>query len=96
MRMSKDWCCIACHSLAPEYLIIQKVIHRIEVSHSERVLTLLDDHYAIRREPRLEFDTLPRETSVWNAFFPKVLAAYKASKRWHATCFPVFVSTWES
>jgi predicted metal-dependent hydrolase len=42
-----------------EYVIVHEMIHLIEPTHSERFITLLDQHYPAWREARAELNALP-------------------------------------
>ncbi|MCC7079628.1 MAG: M48 family metallopeptidase [Burkholderiales bacterium] len=42
-----------------EYVIVHEMMHLIEPKHSERFVALLDEHYPIWREARMELNELP-------------------------------------
>lgn len=42
-----------------EYVIVHEMTHLIEPTHSERFITLLDQHYPAWREARAELNELP-------------------------------------
>jgi predicted metal-dependent hydrolase len=49
-----------------EYVIVHEMMHLIEPTHSERFISLLDDHYPTWREARAELNELPLGAEVWN------------------------------
>lgn len=44
-----------------EYVIVHEMIHLLEPTHSERFISLLDQHYPAWREARAELNALPLE-----------------------------------
>ena len=48
-----------------EYVIVHEMVHLIESTHSERFVTLLDEHYPTWREARAELNGLPLSAESW-------------------------------
>jgi predicted metal-dependent hydrolase len=49
-----------------EYVVVHEMLHLIEPSHSERFLSLLDQHYPTWREARAELNELPLGAERWS------------------------------
>jgi predicted metal-dependent hydrolase len=48
-----------------EYVVVHEMLHLIESTHSERVLTLMSKHYPAWREARAELNELPLGAETW-------------------------------
>lgn len=48
-----------------EYVIVHEMVHLIEATHSERFVTLLDEHFPTWREARAELNELPLSAESW-------------------------------
>jgi predicted metal-dependent hydrolase len=48
-----------------EYVVVHEMVHLIAPTHSERFLTLMDQHYPTWREARAELNELPLGAEVW-------------------------------
>ena len=48
-----------------EYVIVHEMAHLLEPTHSERFITILDEHYPTWREARAELNELPLSAEVW-------------------------------
>jgi hypothetical protein len=48
-----------------EYVIVHEMAHLIEPTHSDRFISILEDHYPSWREARAELNELPLAASVW-------------------------------
>ncbi|MBI3654237.1 MAG: M48 family metallopeptidase [Acidobacteria bacterium] len=48
-----------------EYVIVHEMAHLLEPTHSERFITLLDQHYPTWREARAELNELPLSAEFW-------------------------------
>ena len=48
-----------------EYVIVHEMLHLLEAIHSERFMTLLDEHYPTWREARAELNELPLAGETW-------------------------------
>lgn len=51
-----------------EYVIVHEMVHLLEPTHSERFVTLLDEHYPTWREARAELNELPLSAVVWTEY----------------------------
>jgi predicted metal-dependent hydrolase len=43
----------------PEYVVVHEMLHLIEPTHNERLVTMLNQHYPMWREARAELNELP-------------------------------------
>lgn len=50
-----------------EYVIVHEMIHLLEPTHSERFITILQQHYPSWREARAELNDLPLGAETWRA-----------------------------
>ncbi len=50
-----------------EYVVVHEMAHLIEPRHSERFVTLLDQHYPTWREARAELNELPLAPQAWGS-----------------------------
>lgn len=48
-----------------EYVVVHEMIHLIEPTHSDRFVSILDEHYPSWREARAELNELPLAAEVW-------------------------------
>lgn len=48
-----------------EYVIVHEMAHLLEPTHSERFITILNEHYPTWREARAELNELPLAAEVW-------------------------------
>ncbi len=48
-----------------EYVIVHEMAHLIEPTHSDRFITILEEHYPTWREARAELNDLPLAAEVW-------------------------------
>jgi predicted metal-dependent hydrolase len=48
-----------------EYVIVHEMVHLIEPTHSNRFISILEDHYPSWREARAELNELPLVAEVW-------------------------------
>ena len=48
-----------------EYVIVHEMVHLIEPNHSERFISILQEHYPSWREARMELNELPLSAEVW-------------------------------
>lgn len=48
-----------------EYVIVHEMVHLLEPTHSERFLSILQDHYPAWREARAELNELPLTAEKW-------------------------------
>lgn len=48
-----------------EYVVVHEMVHLVEPTHSERFVTLLDEHYPTWREARAELNELPLSAETW-------------------------------
>lgn len=48
-----------------EYVIVHEMVHLVEATHSDRFVTILDEHYPAWREARAELNELPLTAEVW-------------------------------
>lgn len=48
-----------------EYVVVHEMIHLLEPRHSERFISLLDEHYPTWREARAELNELPLAAEAW-------------------------------
>ena len=48
-----------------EYVIVHEMAHLLEPTHSDRFMTILDDHYPTWREARVELNELPLSAESW-------------------------------
>ena len=48
-----------------EYVIVHEMAHLLEPTHSDRFMTILDDHYPTWREARAELNELPLSAESW-------------------------------
>ena len=48
-----------------EYVVVHEMVHLLEPTHSERFVTLLQEHYPTWREARAELNELPLTAEVW-------------------------------
>jgi len=48
-----------------EYVIVHEMVHLVEPTHTERFVTLLDEHYPSWREARTELNDLPLSAETW-------------------------------
>ena len=48
-----------------EYVVVHELAHLVEPSHSERFVTLLQEHYPSWREAREELNGLPLASEIW-------------------------------
>ncbi len=48
-----------------EYVIVHEMVHLIEKTHSDRFMTLLDEHYPSWREARTELNELQLSAETW-------------------------------
>ncbi len=49
-----------------EYVVVHELIHLIEPLHSERFVSILEDHYPSWREARMELNALPLSAEEWH------------------------------
>lgn len=49
-----------------EYVVVHEMLHLVEPTHSERFMTLLEQHYPTWREARSELNELPLAAESWN------------------------------
>jgi predicted metal-dependent hydrolase len=49
-----------------EYVVVHEMLHLIELTHSERFVTLLSRHYPAWREARAELNELPLGAAEWH------------------------------
>lgn len=49
-----------------EYVIVHEMLHLMEPTHSERFVTLLEQHYPTWREARAELNELPLAAQTWS------------------------------
>jgi hypothetical protein len=50
-----------------EYVVVHEMLHLVEPTHSERFVTLLEQHYPTWREARAELNELPLTAETWNS-----------------------------
>ena len=50
-----------------EYVVVHEMLHLVEPTHSERFVTLLQQHYPTWREARAELNELPLAAETWHA-----------------------------
>ena len=50
-----------------EYVVVHEMAHLIEPTHSERFLTILEQHYPTWREARTELNELPLSAQAWGS-----------------------------
>ena len=48
-----------------EYVVVHEIVHLLEPTHNERFLGLLDEHYPVWREARMELNELPLSSELW-------------------------------
>ncbi len=48
-----------------EYVIVHEMVHLLEPTHSERFITILQEHYPTWREARAELNELPLAAEAW-------------------------------
>lgn len=48
-----------------EYVVVHELLHLVEPTHSERFLSLLEQHYPAWREARAELNELPLAAEAW-------------------------------
>lgn len=48
-----------------EYVVVHEMLHLVEPTHSERFVTLLEQHYPTWREARAELNELPLAAEAW-------------------------------
>lgn len=48
-----------------EYVVVHEMAHLIEPTHSDRFITILEEHYPTWREARAELNELPLTAEVW-------------------------------
>jgi predicted metal-dependent hydrolase len=48
-----------------EYVIVHEMVHLLEPTHSDRFISILDEHYPSWREARAEINELPLTAEVW-------------------------------
>jgi len=48
-----------------EYVIVHEMVHLLEPRHSERFISILEEHYPTWREARAELNELPLAAEVW-------------------------------
>ncbi len=48
-----------------EYVVVHEMVHLLEPTHSERFVTLLQEHYPTWREARAELNELPLSAEAW-------------------------------
>ena len=48
-----------------EYVVVHEMVHLRESTHSDRFVSILDDHYPSWREARAELNELPLTAEVW-------------------------------
>ena len=48
-----------------EYVIVHEMVHLLEPTHSERFISILQEHYPTWREARAELNELPLSAEVW-------------------------------
>jgi predicted metal-dependent hydrolase len=48
-----------------EYVIVHELVHLLEPTHSERFVTILQNHYPTWREARAELNELPLSAEAW-------------------------------
>jgi len=48
-----------------EYVIVHELVHLLEPKHSERFMTILQEHYPTWREARVELNELPLTAEAW-------------------------------
>jgi hypothetical protein len=48
-----------------EYVVVHELAHLIEPTHSDRFISILDNHYPIWREARTELNELPLPAETW-------------------------------
>lgn len=46
-------------------LIVHEMVHLLESTHSERFISILEEHYPTWREARAELNELPLTAEVW-------------------------------
>ena len=49
-----------------EYVVVHEMLHLVEPTHSERFVTLLEQHYPTWREARAELNELPLAAEAWS------------------------------
>ncbi|PJG50937.1 metal-dependent hydrolase [Bradyrhizobium forestalis] len=49
-----------------EYVIVHEMVHLIEPTHSDRFISILEEHYPTWREARAELNELPLTAEAWN------------------------------
>jgi predicted metal-dependent hydrolase len=49
-----------------EYVVVHEMVHLTERTHSDRFISILDNHYPSWREARAELNELPLTAEVWN------------------------------
>jgi len=49
-----------------EYVIVHEMVHLIEPTHSDRFISILEEHYPSWREARTELNELPLAAEAWN------------------------------
>ncbi|HVT27840.1 MAG TPA: SprT family zinc-dependent metalloprotease [Lacipirellulaceae bacterium] len=54
-----------------EYVVVHEMLHLLEPVHSERFISLLDQHYPTWREARAELNELPLGAENWKARSPQ-------------------------
>jgi predicted metal-dependent hydrolase len=50
-----------------EYVVVHEMLHLVEPTHSERFVTLLEQHYPTWRDARAELNELPLAAEAWAA-----------------------------
>jgi predicted metal-dependent hydrolase len=48
-----------------EYVLVHEMVHLMESTHSDRFISILEDHYPSWREARAELNELPLAAEVW-------------------------------
>jgi predicted metal-dependent hydrolase len=48
-----------------EYVIVHEMVHLLEPTHSERFISILQQHYPTWREARAELKELPLSAEAW-------------------------------
>ena len=48
-----------------EYVVVHEMVHLLEHTHSERFVSLLQEHYPTWREARAELNDLPLGAEMW-------------------------------
>lgn len=48
-----------------EYVVVHEMVHLLEPNHSNRFITILEEHYPTWREARAELNELPLTAEVW-------------------------------